>query len=85
MLNAAKQVFDEVASRLTVEQRHLAERQLALCEGSDWCWWFGDYNPASTVREFDRLYRLHLTHLYLILEESPPEYLKHTGEDGGDA
>lgn len=85
MLNAAKQVFDEVAPRLTVEQRHLAERQLALCEGSDWCWWFGDYNPASTVREFDRLYRLHLTHLYLILEESPPEYLKHTGEDGGDA
>ena len=41
-------------------QRAAAERQLALCESSDWFWWFGDYNPADAVSQFDRLYRRQL-------------------------
>jgi hypothetical protein len=24
-----------------------AKIQLAICEGSDWFWWFGDYNPGG--------------------------------------
>jgi alpha-amylase/alpha-mannosidase (GH57 family) len=79
MLDQAKQVFDKVIQRLTPAQRAAAERQLAVCEGSDWCWWFGDYNPATTVREFDRLYRLHLTNLYQLLNEVPPTYLSQAG------
>ena len=31
------------------ERSRGAERQLADCEGSDWFWWIGDYNPAHAV------------------------------------
>ena len=75
MLIEAKHVFNRVVPHLPPEQQVAAERQLAICEGSDWCWWFGDYNPATAVRDFEYLYRLHLTHLYRLLGEPPPAYL----------
>ncbi|MEW6764733.1 MAG: glycoside hydrolase family 57 protein [Pseudomonadota bacterium] len=77
LLIDAKRVFDEVmeAERLDEEQRIAAERQLAICEGSDWFWWFGDYNPSEAVRDFEHLYRLHLRRLYEILGEKPPAIL----------
>ena len=59
------------------------ERQLAICEGSDWFWWFGDDNPAESVADFDRLYRLQLSHLYALLGEEAPEYLAHSFSQGG--
>jgi len=83
MLIEAKHVFDHVAPRLDPKTREAAERQLAICEGSDWCWWFGDYNASDTVRDFDRLYRLHLAHLYRLLGETPPDYLGHAFTYGG--
>jgi alpha-amylase/alpha-mannosidase (GH57 family) len=49
-----------------------AARQLALCESSDWFWWFGDYNPADAVSQFDRLYRRQLAALYRRLNLAPP-------------
>jgi alpha-amylase/alpha-mannosidase (GH57 family) len=56
-------------------QRSAAERQLALCESSDWFWWFGDYNPADAVAQFDELYRRQLVNLYRILKLAPPSEL----------
>ncbi len=53
-------------------QRAAAGRQLALCESSDWFWWFGDYNPADAVSQFDRLYRRQLLALYRRLDLAPP-------------
>lgn len=50
-------------------------QQLAICEGSDWFWWFGDYNPGDAVRDFDRLYRLQLTRLYELIGEDVPANL----------
>jgi alpha-amylase/alpha-mannosidase (GH57 family) len=85
MLNEAKGVFDKVINRLKPKQRLAAERQLAICEGSDWCWWFGDYNPAEVVRDFDRLYRYHLINLYHLLGEPPPNYLSQAFSHGGGA
>jgi alpha-amylase/alpha-mannosidase (GH57 family) len=87
MLGDAKLRFDEVmaTSRLSPAQRAAAERQLAICEGSDWFWWFGDYNPAAAVSDFERLYRLQLTALYQLLGEEPPEYLSHVFAHGGGA
>ena len=38
-----------------------------LCESSDWFWWFGDYNPADAVSQFDSLYRRQLVVLYRLL------------------
>lgn len=85
MLVDAKHVFDEVAPRLAPERRAAALEQLAVCEGSDWFWWFGDENPAATVTDFDRLYRLHLANLYQLLGREPPEYLAHAFTHGGGA
>jgi len=75
MLGDAKRCFDRVAGRLDERHRQMAERQLAICEGSDWFWWFGDYNPADVVSDFERLFRVNLANLYLLLGEKPPAYL----------
>jgi alpha-amylase/alpha-mannosidase (GH57 family) len=77
LLVQAKIAADEVLAdaELPVQQREAIERQLALCESSDWFWWFGDYNPSRAVLEFDRLYRQQLASLYRLLRQEPPEAL----------
>lgn len=77
LLVAAKVVYDRAvaAGRLSPVAQAAAERQLAVCEGSDWFWWYGDYNPATTVVTFDTLYRNHLRALYHLLDEVPPAAL----------
>ncbi len=82
MLMDAKHAFDAVVGSLSREQRAAAERQLAVCEGSDWFWWFGGDNPADTVSDFERLYRLHLTGLYRLLGREPPAYLSRVFAHG---
>jgi alpha-amylase/alpha-mannosidase (GH57 family) len=83
MLAEAKRAFDAAAPRLDAGRRAEAERQLAVCEGSDWFWWFGDYNPADTVSDFERLFRQHLSNLYQLLALEPPEYLGQVFTRGG--
>ena len=80
LLVAAKRAFDEVmtSGRLDAQHREAAERQLAICEGSDWFWWFGDYNPAASVSQFDHLFRQHLASLYHLLGREPPDELAKT-------
>ena len=87
MLGDAKRTYDRVIAenRLTEELRKSAEIQLAICEGSDWFWWFGDYNPSDTVSDFDHLYRMQLMNLYQILGVEPPEYLSHAFAHGSGA
>ncbi len=87
MLGDAKRAFDRAVreGRLSGERLEKALAQLAICEGSDWCWWFGDYNPSTSVSDFERLYRQHLANLYQMMGESPPEYLVHTFTHGGGA
>ena len=73
----AKNVFDEVLAKneLDDEQKKYALEQLAICEGSDWFWWLGDYNPSNSVSDFESLYREHLSNLYRFLGEEIPEEL----------
>ena len=84
MLGDAKHTFDAVmaSGKLDEEHRRKAEVQLAICEGSDWFWWFGDYNPAESVSDFDHLYRLQLSNLYQILGSEPPGYLSESFTHG---
>ena len=84
-LVAAKEVYDAVVASgsLSAEQLSLAARQLAVCEGSDWFWWFGDYNPAGSVSDFERLYRTQLRELYRILGVAPPALLDVPLSAGG--
>lgn len=85
LLCEAKKSFDRAmtAKQLTNEERALAERQLADCEGSDWFWWFGDYNSAHSVASFDRLYRRNLTNLYRLLKLPVPKVLENIISVGG--
>jgi alpha-amylase/alpha-mannosidase (GH57 family) len=83
----AKRACDAVLAegRLDESARARIEQQLAVCEGSDWFWWFGDRNPAGTVRDFERLYRLHLANLYQLLGRESPQYLSQRLSFGGGA
>ena len=74
LLCEAKEAFDRTLAEgaLDAERQRAAERQLALCESSDWFWWFGDYNPQEAVSQFDRLYRRQLMTLYGLLGLEPP-------------
>lgn len=86
LLIEAKKAYDLYLDRLVDEQRDAATEQLRICEGSDWCWWFGDYNPGAAVRDFDQLYRYHLKKLYGLLGTTPPPSLDDPiSEGGGDA
>lgn len=73
MLVSAKRCWDEAEPDT---QQHALE-QLAICEGSDWFWWPGHYNPTQTVSHFEHLYRHHLATLYRLLGHPPPEYVEH--------
>lgn len=85
LLVEAKMTYDKVMSSgaLTEEEAKLATEQLAVCEGSDWFWWFGDYNPSGSVRDFDQLYRRHLEKLFILLGKKPPEQLSIPLSYGG--
>lgn len=85
LLCAAKKIYDKVMAEhvLTKPQIQAAERQLAICEGSDWFWWFGDYNSSDSVASFDQLYRRNLINLYTLLGQSIPEVLYEKISDGG--
>ncbi len=85
LLCDAKQAFDQVMRGTTLdpEARAAAVRQLALCESSDWFWWFGDYNPAEAVSQFDELYRRQLAALYACLNLPAPAALAQALSSGG--
>ena len=85
ILVEAKRTFDEqlATGSLSAEEEQAAERQLAICEGSDWFWWFGDYNPSQTVNQFDQLYRTHMANLYQLLNVEAPAYLSEIISRGG--
>ncbi len=73
----AKVAYDGVLESgcLNVEQIKQATQQLAVCEGSDWFWWFGDYNASDSVSDFEQLYRQQLKRLYHCLELAAPDHL----------
>src|SRR5450830_98241 len=79
LLCEAKKVYDHVMEKgfLEPEEVKNCEQQLAICEGSDWFWWFGDYNSSVSVDSFDRLYRRNLSNLYRLLKKPIPEILNH--------
>lgn len=85
LLSEAKQTYDRVlkTQKFDPDTMKALERQLAICEGSDWFWWFGDYNSADSVSDFERLFRLHLSNLYQMLGEEVPQSLSEAVSHGG--
>ncbi len=86
LLIEVKKSFDTHIDGLDEATAQAAHEQLCICEGSDWCWWFGDYNPSDAVKDFDHLYRQHLKKLYQLLGQAVPESLQQSiSHGGGDA
>ncbi|MSP87059.1 MAG: glycoside hydrolase [Methylotenera sp.] len=85
LLCAAKQTYDSVwfNQHLNADQLAACERQLAICEGSDWFWWFGDYNSSESVASFDQLYRCNLINLYTLMQQPVPDVLHASISAGG--
>jgi len=85
LLVEAKQAYDAVIGRkvLTPEEERLATQQLAVCEGSDWFWWFGDYNSQESVSDFEQLFRRQLRSLYRLLHLPEPPVLDEPVSAGG--
>jgi len=80
LLCDVKKQFDLVMQSGLLNESEIAacERQLSICEGSDWFWWFGDYNSAESVDSFDRLYRRNLSNLYRLLKLPVPQVLNRS-------
>jgi alpha-amylase/alpha-mannosidase (GH57 family) len=51
----------------------MAWKQMYICEGSDWFWWYGDGDDGG---RFDKLFRTHLSNFYDLIDKEIPEYLK---------
>jgi alpha-amylase/alpha-mannosidase (GH57 family) len=81
----AKQAYDRVlaSGELNDEETEVATRQLAICEGSDWFWWFGEKNSSESVNDFDQLFRAQLKNLYQLLKLPDPANLDEPLSIGG--
>lgn len=52
-----------------------AWEELAIAEGSDWCWWYGDDHTSGNDDAFDQLFRKHLKNVYAFLKLPVPYFL----------
>ena len=75
LLSEARDYYDRHAHRVSDAQRKLAWEELLIAEGSDWNWWYGPNHHSANDRDFDELYRKHLSNVYHALEGVPPEEL----------
>jgi hypothetical protein len=71
----ARNFYAQAAPGATEEQRKLAFEEIMIAEGSDWNWWYGPEHHSANDRDFDELYRKHLSNVYQALGGSPPDYL----------
>ncbi len=74
-LGAARDFYAQHAAPASEAQRNLALEELLIAEGSDWNWWYGPEHHSENDRDFDELYRKHLSNVYHTLGATPPEYL----------
>ena len=75
LLSEARDYYDRHAQKVSAAQRKLAWEELLIAEGSDWNWWYGPEHHSANDRDFDELYRRHLSNVYHALEGVPPEEL----------
>jgi alpha-amylase/alpha-mannosidase (GH57 family) len=71
----ARNFYAQAAPGATEKQRELAFEEIMIAEGSDWNWWYGPEHHSANDRDFDELYRKHLSNVYQALGGNPPDYL----------
>jgi alpha-amylase/alpha-mannosidase (GH57 family) len=71
----ARNFYTQAAPDASKKQRDLAFEEIMIAEGSDWNWWYGPEHHSANDRDFDELYRKHLSNVYQALGGNPPDYL----------
>lgn len=71
----ARNFYAQAAPNATEKQCKLAFEEILIAEGSDWNWWYGPEHHSANDRDFDELYRKHLSNVYQALGATPPDYL----------
>ena len=74
-LHQAREFYALNAPHASLEQKKIAFEELLIAEGSDWNWWYGPEHHSANDRDFDELYRKHLSNVYQALGAMPPDYL----------
>ena len=75
MLSEARVFYAQNSSKAQEKNATLAQQELWVAEGSDWCWWYGPEHSTANDEEFDLLYRTHLSNLYRMLGGVPADEL----------
>ncbi|MBI4903139.1 MAG: glycoside hydrolase [Acidobacteria bacterium] len=79
LLKQAREAFAGVSpSAVSTADYKLAEEELFIAEGSDWCWWYGPHHDCENRQEFDQLFRDHLANMYHALHLTPPAELSRS-------
>ena len=78
----ARNFYAQAAPGATEKQRKLAFEEILIAEGSDWNWWYGPEHHSANDRDFDELYRKHLSNVYQALGGTPPDYLAQPITEG---
>ncbi|MBI3934948.1 MAG: glycoside hydrolase [Acidobacteria bacterium] len=73
LLTETRDFFTEHQQDGSAAQRILAQEELLVAEGSDWCWWYGPEHSTANDPDFDALYRTHLANVYRALGHRPPD------------
>src|SRR6266853_3413990 len=71
----ARNFYEQASPGATEKQSKLAYEEILIAEGSDWNWWYGPEHHSANDRDFDELYRKHLSNVYQALGATPPDYL----------
>jgi alpha-amylase/alpha-mannosidase (GH57 family) len=71
----ARDLYERMKDQADPEKARLAFEELLIAEGSDWNWWYGPEHHSANDRDFDELYRKHLSNVYQLLGAEVPLYL----------
>jgi len=70
-LAIARKDLEEALVSMDTQTIDRAWKQMYILEGSDWFWWFGEDHA-----DFNKLFKMHLSNLYTLINKSMPEPLK---------
>ncbi|MFA6349357.1 MAG: glycoside hydrolase family 57 protein [Candidatus Omnitrophota bacterium] len=70
-LALARKELEDNLNSIPQDKKELIWKQMYICEGSDWFWWYGDGQM-----DFDSMFRMHLSNFYTLLNKPIPDYLK---------
>ena len=75
-LKRVRQDFSEFVKREPLNPNiEQARKELFICEGSDWFWWYGEPNDSGRDNIFDFIFRTRLKNIYRYLGLDTPKYL----------